>query len=191
MEHATEASFASLTPSGLAGWAMVGKGGFHYADGVLESDGGPGILWYPPMVVTDFVLRCAWRTKCRNDNSGIFLRMPALADDIGPAIDEGFEVQIDDRGFNPVTGREDSAIHFSGAIYGLCPALQAASRPPGEWNEFEITAKGRTIRVKLNSTEVCFYEVAMRRAFGHIGLQSHHLGSHVQFRDLRLRRLVS
>ena len=191
MTNGIDAQFASLTPSGLAGWCMAGDGGFRWVDGVLESGGGPGIFWYKPMVVSDFILRCAWRTHCRTDNSGVFLRIPALNGDITPAIDEGFEVQIDDRGYNPVTGREDSAIHASGAIYGLTPALAAASRPPGEWNEFEIVARGRTIAVRLNGSEVSHCGVAMRRAYGHIGLQTHHEGSHVQFRDLRLCPLSS
>lgn len=183
--------FTSLTPNGLAGWRMSGHGGFTVANGILESHGGPGILWYTPAVVDDFILRCAWRTLCRNDNSGIFLRIPPLGDDIEPAIDQGFEVQIDDRGFNPATGREDSAVHCSGAIYNLAPASAAASRPPGMWNEFEIVARGRVIAVRLNGREVCRCEVAMRRARGHIGLQTHHEGSRVQFRDIRLHPLAA
>jgi hypothetical protein len=191
MQNGIDAQFASLTPSGLGGWCMAGGGGFRWVDGVLESGGGPGVFWYKPMIVSDFILRCAWRTRSRTDNSGVFLRIPALNGDITPALDEGFEVEIDDRGYNPVTGREDSAIHASGAIYGLTPALAAASHPPGEWNEFEITARGRTIAVRLNGSAVSHCGVAMRRAYGHIGLQSHHDGSHVQFRDLRLCKLPS
>jgi hypothetical protein len=191
MHSIMDSQFASLTPQGLVGWRMAGTGGFSYEDGVLESRGGPGILWYRPILVDDFILRCAWRTHCRNDNSGIFLRIPALDDDISPAIDEGFEVQIDDRGFNPKTGRENSALHFSGAIYGLSPAMTSASRPPGEWNLFQITARGRVIEVRLNGAQVNRFEVAMRRAQGYIGLQSHHEGARVQFRDLSLQPLHS
>lgn len=183
--------FMPLTSAGLEGWRMAGCGKFTIANGVLESHGGPGILWYASTLVDDFILRCAWRTSRREDNSGIYLRIPPLADDIEPAIDEGFEVQIDDRGYNPHTGCEDNPVHSSGAIYGLAPALLAASHPPGSWNEFEIIAQGRVIAVRLNGREVCRCDVAMRRTRGHIGLQTHNEGSRVQFRDLWLRALPS
>jgi hypothetical protein len=176
-----------LTPE-LTGWRMAGAGGFAAHDDVIESYGGPGILWYGEGVFEDFVLCVEWRLTDSNDNSGVFLRIPPLAGDIQPAIAEGYEIQIDDRGIDPATGRLDSPLHRTGAVYGLVPAIANASQPVGIWNEFEIAAQGPTIDITLNDVPVARLEGARRRGRGHIGLQAHHDGSAVQFRrcDIRL-----
>jgi hypothetical protein len=48
---------------------------------------------------------------------------------------------------------------------------------------------GPKLAVKLNREEVSHLEHASREPQGHIGLQNHHDGSAVQFRDLRITRL--
>jgi len=174
----------------LTGWRMAGSGGFSRRDeGIIESHGGSGILWYADAAFADFLLRVAWRLTGSDDNSGVFLRIPPLEHDVQPAIDQGYEVQIDDRGFDPETGRLGSMLHLTGAIYGLVPAAVRASHPLGQWNDFEITAQGATISVRLNDVPVAKLEGASRRPRGHIGLQAHHEGSAVQFRNLRIKRL--
>jgi hypothetical protein len=101
----------------LAGWQMAGPGGFSRRDdGAIESYGGSGILWYADAAFSDFLLRVAWRLTGSDDNSGVFLRIPPLERDVQPAIDQGYEVQIDDRGFDPETGRLGSMLHLTGAI---------------------------------------------------------------------------
>jgi hypothetical protein len=183
-----EQDFVPLLNPDLAGWRIAGSGGFLPRESdVIESYGGPGILWRADAAYADFVLRVEWRLTGREDNSGVFLRIPPLGNELGPAIDEGYEVQIDDRGFNPKTGRLDSALHLTGAIYGLAPAIIRASLPPGQWNNFEITARGTTIFVRLNDVLVTRLDGALRRTSGHIGLQAHHEGSAVQFRRLRVK----
>ena len=57
------------------------------------------------------------------------------------------------------------------------------------WNEFEITARGGEIDVVLNGVAVSSLKNASREPRGHIGLQAHHEGSNVQFRNLQLQRL--
>lgn len=182
--------FRSLLTPGLAGWRMAGPGGFRWAaEGVLESHGGTGLFWYADEVFEDFILRAEWRITRIEDNSGIFLRCPPLDDDPQPAIERGYEIQIDDRGFDPETETLDSPRHLTGAVYTLAPATCLASRPVGSWNEFEITALGPSITVRLNEREVCRLENAGREPRGHVGLQNHHDGSAVQFRKLRIKRL--
>jgi hypothetical protein len=169
------------------GWRMAGSGGFHrFPGGTVESYGGPGLLWYAEAAFEDFILSVEWRTKRPEDNSGVFLRAPALNDNLKPAIDRGYEVQIDDRGFDPAANALGSPLHLTGAIYGLAPAVRRRSRPVGEWNYFEITARGTTIAVQLNGEEVSLLENPSREPRGHIGLQNHHEGSAVQFRKLRV-----
>ena len=174
-----------LLADGLSGWRMAGQGGFVLVDGAAESRGGHGLLWYAPAVFGDFDLTVEWRTQGPYDNSGVFLRIPPLADDPAPAIAEGYEVQIDDRGVAP-DGSLDSPLHLTGALYTLAPALARAFRPMGEWNLFEIAARGPAIAVRLNGVPVSRLDHGDRRTAGHVAIQAHHEGSRVQFRTLRL-----
>jgi hypothetical protein len=132
-----------------------------------------------------------WRgaLSAPDDNSGVFLRFPPLFDSSQPAIERGYEVQIDDRGLDPKRNVFGSAFHLTGAIYQLAPALRRCSRAVGEWNFFEITACGATLAVKFNSQEISILENASREPRGDIGLQNHHNGSAVQFRDLYVMAL--
>jgi len=180
---------APAAPIDLSTWHMAGAGGFKPYGDVIESYGGPGILWYEPATFGDFLLRVAWRVHAAEDNSGVFVRIPALNDSVQRAIDEGYEVQIDERGLDPDTGRLGSALHATGAVYGLAPARASASRPIGDWNEFEITAQGPVLAVRLNGVPIARLGHGDRRSHGHIGLQSHHDGSRVQFRGLAIRPL--
>jgi hypothetical protein len=178
-----------LTPA-FVGWRMAGPGGFSWLlDGIVESYGGPGLFWYANEVFEDFMLSVRWRITQPEDNSGIFLRFPPLSESPQPAIERGYEVQIDDRGFDPKRNVFGSAFHLTGAIYQLAPAVRQRSRAVGEWNLFEITARGRMLAVKLNDHAVSMLENASREPRGHIGLQNHHEGSAVQFRDLYVMAL--
>ena len=58
----------------------------------------------------------------------------------------GFEVQIDE------LARPDNAgVHRTGAIYGFkAPDAPSATRPVGEWNDYEITVDGPDLTVALN-----------------------------------------
>lgn len=176
-------------------WRMAGHGGFHFMEGEAESDGGPGILWYTRETFGDFILKVDWRASGRDDNSGVFVRIPELGlgnpdKDWRPAVDMGYEVQIDDRGVSPEAGREKDSFHLTGAIYGLAPASRLASRPVGAWNGLEIEARGHAIAVWLNGERVSrFSGDAGRRLRGHIGLQNHGAGSRVGFRNVRVKRL--
>ena len=181
--------YKSLLAPGLTGWRMTGAGGFSAREDFIESFGGPGLLWYAAEEFSDFVLRVRWRLSGGHDNSGVFVRIPALASDIQPAIDSGYEIQIDDRGFDPETEALDSPLHRSGAIYGLAPAIANASGPVGTWNDFEIAAQGPAIEVTLNDVPVARLEHGPRRPAGHIALQAHHDGSRVQFQVCDIRRL--
>jgi hypothetical protein len=168
-----------------AGWRLAGQGGARLlSNTTLETHGGPGLFWYAPEVFEDFRLSVEWRVRTPKDNSGVFLRIPPLSDSLRPATERGYEVQIDDRGWDPEQKAAGSPLHLSGAIYRLAPALRHCSHPIGEWNRFEISAHGPTITVNLNGERVAALYEAAREPRGHIALQCHHDGSAVQFRDL-------
>jgi len=185
--------FKPIFTGDLAGWQMAGSGGFVVNNGILESQGGIGLLWYTREEFKDFLLKVDWRATHPDDNSGVFIRFPALSSsnpqaDWQLAVNHGYEVQIDDTGFNPDTGTLHDPTHETGAIYALAPVSKLASRPLGEWNTFEIQAKGDTITVVLNGKQVTQYKVdPLRPPAGHIGLQNHHPGSQVQFRNILIK----
>ncbi len=182
-----------LTPN-LAGWRMAGAGGFAWVEEeggpALESHGGHGLLWHADTVFADVALQVDWRCLDPTDNSGVFLRILPLADDPQPAIADGYEVQIDDRGVAP-DGSTGSPLHLTGAVYTLAPATVPAFRPTGEWNRFLVTARGGDIAVILNGLAVARLVGGTRRREGHIALQAHHDGSRVRFRNLLVRPLDS
>jgi hypothetical protein len=189
---ATLDSFETLSFDTPAAWAMAGEGRFvPVAPGVLESEGGSGLLWYTRAELSDFRLQVDWLAHSIEDNSGVFFRFPT-AELARPRPDwkAGFEVQIDDRGVDPEHDKMGSPLHLTGALYLLAPALSLASRPLGEWNTFDLLARGPALRVVLNGVEVCACTApAHKPRSGRIGLQTHHEGSRVRFRAPRLQRL--
>lgn len=188
--------FTPIPTDSLSGWQMAGNGRFRSVDlDVLESEGGIGLLWWTREQFADFVLRLDWRAFNADDNSGVFFRFPTLgtgdpANDWKPAVTRGYEVQIDDRGFNAANNSTGSALHQTGAIYELAAASRLVSRPLGQWNTFEIEARGEQLKVTLNGEQVSDHRAdGARSAAGHIGLQNHHPGSRVQFRNLQIKKL--
>ena len=190
---APEPGYAPVGNGGLAGWQMAGSGGFMELGGsIVESVDGIGLLWFTKEQFDDFILRADFRMNSPTDNSGIFIRIPALgtsdpANDWKPAVDQGYEIQIDNTGYNPDTNSFDDPLHKTGAIYSLAPS--SATMPAiGQWHTFEIEAVGPKITVRLNGQQVSQLTNANRLAKGYIGLQNHHPGSKVQFTRLRIKR---
>jgi choline dehydrogenase-like flavoprotein len=202
---APTAAFKPLFNGSRAGWQMSGGGEFLTLFGsILEAQpNGLGLLWYTREVFKNFVLKVDWLSfnpttnvpGARADNSGVLLRFPALGasdprNDWKLASDKGYEIQIDDMGFNPDTGQNLSPLHQTGAVYALAPSSKIASNPPRQWNTFEIEASSATIKVTLNGQLVTQYAIpanTSRLPEGHIGLQCH--TGNVQFRNVMIRTL--
>jgi choline dehydrogenase-like flavoprotein len=202
---APNSAFKTLFTGSRQGWQMSGGGDFLTIFGsILEAQpNGLGLLWYTHEVFKNFVLKVDWLSfnpttntpGARADNSGVLLRFPALnasdpANDWKLASDTGYEIQIDDMGFNPDTGLNFSALHQTGAVYALQPSTSIASKPAGQWNTFEIEATSSAIKVTLNGQLVTNYTIpanSSRGTEGHIGLQDH--TGNVQFRNVMIRAL--
>jgi choline dehydrogenase-like flavoprotein len=191
---AIEADFALVGGGGLAGWQMSASGSFiELGGGIIEATGGIGLLWFTKEQFEDFILRVDFRLNSPNDNSGVFIRIPALgkgANDWKPAAEKGYEIQIDNTGYNPDTKMTGDLKHATGAIYQLA----AASEPMpsiGQWHTFEIEAVGPKITVKLNNKQVSQLLIGTRLEKGYIGLQNHHDGSKVQFKRIRIQKLAT
>lgn len=183
--------FAPLGTGGLAGWQMAGPGRFIELGGnIIESDGGLGLLWFTKEQFEDFILRVDFRLSSGTDNSGVFIRFPNPGTDVTIPVNQGYEIQIDNTGFNPDTNSFNDALHKTGAIYTLAPS-NAIMPAVGQWHTFEIEAVGPKITVRLNGTQVSQLTNSNRSPKGFIGLQNHHAGSKVQFTRLRIKELAA
>ena len=147
----------------------------------MRSQGGMGLFWYTPRMFRDFVLRLQWQESRRQDNSGVFIRFPDPGDDPWVAVREGYEIQIYDDWNDP--------LYVTGAVYELAPARRVASLPPGEWNQFEITAIGPNISVSLNGDLIVDNYRGDRRLEGFVGVQNHDDDSRIAFRTIGIKEL--
>src|SRR4029453_1426988 len=71
-------------------------------------------------------------------------------------------------------------------------ARDAALRPPGQWNAYEIVVRSDRIVVFLNGVKINEWiddDPNSDLALGRIGLQMHGAGDDVFFRNVRVRRL--
>jgi len=92
----------------------------------------------------DFVLAMDFKVS-KGCNSGIFIRVANPKD----PVQSGFEIQVMDS-----HGKEKLGKHEMGALYDAQAASKNASKPAGEWQHIEITAKGDLITVVLNGEKV-------------------------------------
>ena len=170
----------------IDGWRMAGPGKFVLVkyDKSLQSEGGMGLLWYTKKKYKDFVLKIDWKVNRRNDNSGVFVRFSNPDNYLGIAVNTGYEIQIDDMAMP-----DGNPLHKTGAIYNFAAPLnaQAASKPVGQWNTFEIEITGQKYTVILNGKKVIPEFTGNRNTEGYIGIQNHDTDSHVSFKNIMIR----
>src|SRR6184192_1016732 len=82
--------FAGLAQGGLAaddwkqlfngkdldGWKHVGKGKMTVENGLIQTHGGMGLLYWTDDRLSNCVLRVVYKMRDTNDNSGVFIRIP-------------------------------------------------------------------------------------------------------------------
>ena len=165
--------------SSLDGWTMAGPGGFKLlGDGSMVSEGGLGLFYYEPQTFRDFELVLEWKVDdAEAANSGVFVRFPEKSDDPFYAVDNGYEIQIDDT---------DAPDRYTGAVYSFAAPTKLNSKPVGEWNTYRIRVVGQRYEIFLNGDKVNDF-FGDRGREGYIGLQNHDPGSKVYFRDVRVR----
>jgi len=179
-------NFATLFDgNNLNDWQMAGQGKFVIVkeEAALQSEGGMGLLWYTKKIYRNFILKLDWKVHHKADNSGIFVRFPYPDNDPVVAVNNGYEIQIDD-----LAMPDGNPIHKTGAIYGFAaPASkQIASKEAGRRNVFEIHVTGQKYTVILNNKIVTEF-VGNRSLQGYIGLQNHDSKSQVSFRNIRIK----
>jgi hypothetical protein len=185
----------------LSGWIYGKRGngenksgvGYQVGDGVIYCTVKDGGNLYTEKEYGDFVLRFEFKLT-ENANNGIGIRAPLEGD----SAYVGMEIQVlDDSGSQYKNLRPEQ---YHGSIYDCFAAKRGHQKPVGDWNEEEITAKGRQITVKLNGTVIVDANLddlkdeaklkkhpGLANKKGHIGFLGH--GARVEFRNLRIKEL--
>jgi len=183
----------------LSGWEQIGPGEFVIEDGLMKTVGGMGMVLYPAEKFSDVVIRVVFKVEDNDCNSGVFIRLPEKPTDAMDAVNNGYEVQIDN-GVRHVGGD----YHCSGVLYSLTKAMAHPQKSPGEWNTMEITLDGLKTMVHLNGTMVTEFQEGdevppktrdfepdrgPRPATGYMGLQNHDDQSTVFFKVVEVKSL--
>jgi hypothetical protein len=91
-----------------------------------------GLLWYAKKLYHNFILRLDWKLYHKADNS-VFVRFPYPDNDPIIAINNGYEIQIDD-----LAMPDGNPIHQTGSIYGFAVPNQIASKGVDQWNTLNV-----------------------------------------------------
>ena len=111
------------------------------------------------------------------------VRFPDPGGDPWTAVKAGHEFEIGETDPRDPTAR-------TGSVYPFQAATQANTKPPGEWNSFEIVCTGHDYAMRINGRVVTTWTDAKGRSLeGHIGLQNYDDGKTVRFRNLRVKDL--
>jgi hypothetical protein len=177
------------------GWEMVGPGELKLENGELVTYGGMGMLWYNQKKFGNCAIRVVFKLTSGDDNSGVFVRMPEKPKDPMQAVNQGYEVQIDNRG---------DEYHRTGCLYSLSQAKNKVNAKTNEWSTMVITLNGAHTIVKVDGEVVTDFTEGQpvpekhkeyepnrgpRPEFGYIGLQNHGGDAHVHFKEVQVREL--
>jgi hypothetical protein len=167
--------------------------GYRVEDGVIYCTKEDGGNLYTEKEYGDFSLKFEFKLTA-NANNGIGIRAPGEGD----SAYVGMEIQVlDDSGS---AYQKLQPYQYHGSIYDLVACKRGFQKPVGEWNEEEIYAKGRQIKVTLNGTVIVDANLddikdeaklkkhpGINRTKGFIGFLGH--GARVEFRNLRVKEL--
>jgi hypothetical protein len=184
----------------LVGWKHVGPGEMTVKDGLIVTHGGMGLLYWAGGKLGDCTIRVVFRMRDRNDNSGVFIRIPIEPREEWMPVHYGYEVQID----NDPEASGENEYHATGTLYSLTKALARTGKPGPDWNTMEITLDGPRTIVMLNGSKVSDYtegDAVPERKFkfepqrgtrpneGYIGLQNHSDKDVVMFKEVAVKMM--
>jgi len=184
----------------LNGWEHVGPGSMTVEDGLIQTHGGMGLLYWAGGKLGNCTIRVVYKMRDENDNSGVFIRIPIEPREEWMPVHYGYEVQIDN---HPERSNEDE-YHVTGTLYSLTRPLAKPGKPGPEWNTMEITLDGSRTIVILNGVKVTDYtegQAVPPRKFsfepqrgprpneGYIGLQNHSDNDIVFFKEVSVKPL--
>lgn len=164
-------------------WRQAGPGNFTLTNGLARPSGGMGLWWFSGAQYTNFVLRGEFKQSGYIADSGIYVRFPDPKNDPHVAIKLGHEIEIGDPDPEIATWR-------TGSIYPFKASRVANTKPPGEWNAYEIICEDHNYSVWINGKLVTAWtDDKKRTAAGHIGIQNYNDGMTVEHRNLRIKPL--
>ncbi len=184
----------------LTGWKHVGPGYDTVENGLIHTHGGMGLLYWTGGKVGDCTIRVVYKMRDKNDNSGVFVRIPEAPTEPWMPVNKGYEVQIDN---HPETSNEDE-YHVTGTLYSLTKPLAKPGKPGPEWNTMEITLDGPRTIVVVNGEKVTDYtegqtvpakkfdfepQRGRRPLTGYFGLQNHSDNDIVFFKEVAIKSL--
>ena len=126
--------------SGLDNFNRVGDANWRAEGGAIVADKGKGGHLVTKNSYKDFQIRAEFWAD-HTTNSGIFIR---LTDPNKPGAKSGYEVNIFDQRPDPSYG--------TGAIVYFA-TVSPMPKAGGQWNTYEITAKGRQLTIVLNGVQ--------------------------------------
>ena len=184
----------------LIGWKHVGPGNMSVENGLIQTHGGMGLLYWTGGKLGNCVIRVVYRMRDHNSNSGIFIRIPIEPREEWMPVHYGYEVQIDNE---PEKSNEDE-YHVTGTLYSLTKPLAKPGKPGPEWNTMEITLDGPHTTVFVNGVKVTDYtegqpvpekkfdfepQRGTRPNDGYFGLQNHSDNDIVFFKEVAIKQL--
>ena len=195
---AVEEGFVSLFDGkSLAGWTGSLAGYAVEEGNLICVAGGKGNL-LTEAEYSDFLFKFEFKLT-DGANNGLGIRCPKVAE--GNLHLDGIELQIlDDTAEKYKTLKP---YQYHGSVYGVVPAKVGSLKPLGEWNQQEVTAKGRRVTIVVNGKTIVDADLdeaikagtldgtvhpGLSRAKGHVGFLGH--GDRVDFRNIRIKSLA-
>ena len=193
-----EEGFVSLFDGkSLAGWTGSLAGYAVENGNLICVAGGKGNL-LTEAEYSDFTFKFEFKLT-DGANNGLGIRCPKVAE--GNLHLDGIELQIlDDTAEKYKTLKP---YQYHGSVYGIVPAKVGSLKPLGEWNQQEVTAKGRRVTIVVNGTTIVDADLdeatmagtldgaphpGLSRAKGHLGFLGH--GDRVDYRRIRIKSLA-
>ena len=184
----------------LTGWMHVGDGYMTVEDGIIQTNGGMGLLYWTGEKFGNCTIRIVYRMRDENSNARFFIRIPIEPREAWMPVFYAYEVQIDN---HPELSDEDE-YHATGMLYAFTKPLAKAWKPGPEWNTFEITLDGDRTIVMLNGVKVTDFTEGdpvpprkfdfepypgQRPEYGYIGMQNHGEHDVVFFKEIAVKPL--
>src|SRR5512140_487798 len=78
----------------LTGWKHVGPGYMTVENGLIQTHGGMGLLYWTGGKLGDCTIRVVFKMRDKDDNSGVFIRIPIEPREEWMPVHYGYEIQI-------------------------------------------------------------------------------------------------
>lgn len=160
------------------------------SDGVIHCAGKPAGYIVTDNDYDNYVLRLQWRWPAKGGNSGVFVHVVG-EDEIWP---KGVEAQLQSGaagdfwlvGGAKLTIDPERFDKPSGRHYYRIKTGKKVENPEGEWNQYEITCQGDTIKLVVNG-QLVNEGTSSELTRGKILLQSE--GAPIEFRNIEIEPL--